>query len=139
VLPGEQGFPFITTLTGAAAKGTHYVQIYPNLNFAATKDCVFYLEIHPLGVDRTRLVLGSLFPEETVARPDFDAVVERYYRRLDKSAPEDFQIAEIQQKGLSSPLARPGRLSTKEPLVHHIANWVLDRVVGGDEPAAAAS
>jgi phenylpropionate dioxygenase-like ring-hydroxylating dioxygenase large terminal subunit len=130
VLPGEKGFPFIPTLTGAAAKGTQYVQIYPNLNFAATKDCVFYVELHPMGVDRTRLVLTSLFPEETVARPDFQEVVERYYRRLDKSAPEDFAIAEVQQRGLRSPLARPGRLSLQEPLVHQIANWVLDRVIG---------
>ncbi|MBL8837806.1 MAG: aromatic ring-hydroxylating dioxygenase subunit alpha [Alphaproteobacteria bacterium] len=130
VLPGETGFPFIPTLTGAAAKGTHYVQIYPNLNFAATKDCVFFLEIHPLGVDRTRLALTSMFPQSTIARPDFAEVVERYYRRLDKSAPEDFVIAEVQQRGLSSPLARAGRLSLQEPLVHHIANWVLDRVIG---------
>jgi len=130
VLPGEQGFPFIQTLTGAAAKGTQYVHIYPNLELAATKDCVFYVELHPLGVDRTRLLLTSLFPQETIARPDFAEVVERYYRRLDKSAPEDFIITEVQQKGLRSPLARPGRLSLQEPLVHHIANWVLDHVIG---------
>lgn len=135
VLPGEQGFPFISTLAGAAAKGTHYVQIYPNLNFAATKDCVFFLEIHPLAVDRTRLVLTSMFPPETIARADFSTVVERYYRRLDKSAPEDFAIAEVQQRGLNSPLARPGRLSLEEPLVHHIANWVLDHVIGPDTTA----
>jgi phenylpropionate dioxygenase-like ring-hydroxylating dioxygenase large terminal subunit len=130
VLPGEQGFPFIPTLTGAAAKGTQYVHIYPNLELAATKDCVFYVELHPLGTERTRLLLCSLFPQETIARPDFDAVVERYYRRLDKSAPEDFIITEVQQKGLRSPLARPGRISLQEPLVHHIDNWVLDRVIG---------
>ncbi|MBM3523139.1 MAG: aromatic ring-hydroxylating dioxygenase subunit alpha [Alphaproteobacteria bacterium] len=140
VLPGEKGFPFIRTLEGAAARGTNYVQIYPNLNFAATKDCVIWLEIHPLAVDRTRLVLSVMFPEETVARPDFDEVVERYYRRLDKSAPEDFAIAEVQQKGLASPLARAGRLSTEEPLVHHIANWVLDRVLApSSKPARAVA
>jgi choline monooxygenase len=131
VLPGEQGFPFIPSLTGAAAKGTQYCYIYPSINFAATKDCVFYLEVHPLAVNRTKLVLKSLFPQETIARSDFHEVVERYYRRLDVSAPEDFRISEVQQIGLSSPLARPGRLSSEEPLVHHIANWVLDRVLNG--------
>ena len=33
-------------------------------------------------------------------------------------------------EGVASPLARPGRLSYMEPLVHTIGNWVLDRVLG---------
>ena len=42
---------------------------------------------------------------------------------------EDNVISEQQQEGLRSPLVSPGRLSHLEPLVHTIANWVLDRVV----------
>ena len=134
ILPGQSGFPFIPTLEGAAAKGTHYVQVYPNLNFMATKDCLLYIEIYPLAVGRTKLVVNSLFPKQTIARDDFDEVVERYYHRLDESVPEDLEIGGIQQKGLSSPLARPGRMSSEEPLIHHIANWVLEQVFDAPLP-----
>ena len=37
-------------------------------------------------------------------------------------------IAERQFAGLSSPLARPGRFSHREPLVHAIDNWILDQL-----------
>jgi hypothetical protein len=102
---------------------------------ALTFDCMWWLEIHPRGPDRMHLIAGSCFPKETVARPDFEEVVQRYYRRWDRSIPEDNVISEIQQHGLGSPFAQVGRLSYMEPLVHTIANWVLDRVV---DPAESA-
>jgi choline monooxygenase len=76
-----------------------------------------------------KLSLGSCFPKATVARPDFQEIVRRYYTRWDKSIPEDNAISERQQAGLSTSLATPGRLSLREPVVHSIANWVLDRVL----------
>jgi hypothetical protein len=42
---------------------------------------------------------------------------------------EDNEICALQHKGVSSPLARPGRYSTKEALVHTTHNWILDRVL----------
>jgi len=71
-----------------------------------------------------------------VARPDFEEIVQRYYHRCDVSVPEDINISEIQQRGLSSPLARPGRVSLQEAIVHAFANWLLDRVLD-DKPVAA--
>jgi hypothetical protein len=71
-----------------------------------------------------------------VARPDFEQIVQRYYHRCDVSVPEDIGIAEVQQRGLSSPLARSGRVSLNEVIVHSFANWLLDRVLD-DQPAAA--
>ena len=69
-----------------------------------------------------------------LAGGDFEEVAQRYYRRWDISIPEDNVISSLQQKGLSSPFARPGRLTHLEPLVHDLANWVLDRVL--DDPAS---
>jgi hypothetical protein len=71
---------------------------------------------------------GACFPKAVRARSDFDTVVEKYYRRWDRSIVEDNDISEIQQRGLSSPFARAGRYSHLEPLVHSLANWVLDRM-----------
>jgi phenylpropionate dioxygenase-like ring-hydroxylating dioxygenase large terminal subunit len=129
LLEGDVGFPPIKTLEGAAAKGSHYPLIYPSTMFGCTIDCMWWLEIHPQGPERTKLIVGSCFPKETVARPDFDEVVTRYYKRWDISIPEDNGISEMQQKGIRSPLASPGRLSHMEPLVHSIANWTLDKVL----------
>jgi hypothetical protein len=105
-----KGFPYIPTLEGDSAAGTYYILIYPSTMFGITFDCMWWLELHPLGADRSRLIVGSCFPEETVA--------------------EDNEISELQQVGLTSPFCRPGRFSHMEPLVHAIDNWVLDRVLG---------
>jgi phenylpropionate dioxygenase-like ring-hydroxylating dioxygenase large terminal subunit len=136
VLPGDTTtFPHIAGLTGKAKTGAYFALIYPATFFATTKDCMWFLQTIPLGPAKMKLSLGSCFPRATVARPDFQEVVQRYYKRWDKSIPEDNAISELQQAGLRSSLARPGRLSLREPVVHSIANWVLDRVL--DKRSAA--
>jgi choline monooxygenase len=126
---GDTGFPYIPSLTGASAAGTYYILIYPSTMLALTFDCMWWLEIHPRGPHHMHLVSGGCFPKATAARSDFEDVVPRYYRRWDKSIPEDNVISETQQHGISSPFAQVGRLSHMEPLVHTFGNWVLDRVV----------
>lgn len=130
LLAGETGFPEMDHLQGMAAQGSWYPLLYPSTMFGCTYDCMWWLELHPMGPEQTRLIVGSSFPRSIAARPDFEEVVQRYYRRWDISIPEDNQISELQQRGLSSPFAKPGRLAHAEPLVHTFANWVLDRVLG---------
>ena len=132
ILPGEPGFPYIPTLSGRCAEGTYYILIYPSTMFGCTLDCMWWLELHPRGPEETRLTVGSCFPDETIARDDFDALIGNYYRRWETSIMEDNVISEQQQEGMRSPLASPGRLSYLEPLVHTLGNWVLDRVL--DQP-----
>lgn len=122
-------FPHISTVKGKAASGTYFLVIYPCTFFATTQDCMWWLQEFPMGPDRTKVVIGSCFPRETVARNDFSEKVQKYYRRWDKSLPEDNAISELQQIGISSSFSRPGRLSFHEPVVRDIANWVLDRVL----------
>jgi phenylpropionate dioxygenase-like ring-hydroxylating dioxygenase large terminal subunit len=135
LLAGEVGFPEIASLDEKGRAGSYYPLIYPSTMFCCTTDCMWYLEVHPLGPTRMKLIHGAVFPKVTVERDDFEEVVKKYYHRWDITAAEDNDISEIQQKGISSPLARPGRLSHMEPLVHTIGNWVLDRVLG-EETAA---
>jgi choline monooxygenase len=130
LLTGDTGFPRIPTLEGNAAKGSYYPLIFPSTMFGSTVDCMWWLELQPLSAAKTRLIVGSCFPKEVTERPDFDEVVERYYKRWDISIPEDNEISALQQIGLASPFSRPGRLSHAEPLVHVFNNWVLDRVLG---------
>ena len=130
LLAGDVGFPEMPDLQGMAAQGSWYPLLYPSTMFGCTYDCMWWLELHPMGPEKTKLIVGSCFPRSSAARPDFEEVVQRYYRRWDISIPEDNHISELQQRGLSSPLARQGRLAHAEPLVHTFGNWVLDHVLG---------
>ena len=130
LLAGDVGFPEMPDLQGMAAQGSWYPLLYPSTMFGCTYDCMWWLELHPMGPEKTKLIVGSCFPRSSVARPDFEEVVQRYYKRWDISIPEDNHISELQQRGLSSPLARQGRLAHAEPLVHTFGNWVLDHVLG---------
>ena len=130
LLTGDTGFPPIENLAGKAAKGSYYPLINPSTMFGCTIDCMWWLELHPQGPLRTKLIVGSCFPQKTTERQDFAAVVGNYYKRWDISIPEDNVASELQQRGLMSPFYRPGRYSHLEPLVHTFGNWVIDRVVG---------
>jgi len=122
-------FPPIASLKGKAAAGTYFLVVYPSTFLALTQDCMWWLQQFPQGPARTKVVIGSCFPRATVARADFAEKASFYYRRWDKSLPEDNAISERQQAGLQSSFASPGRLSVREPMVHDIANWILDRVL----------
>lgn len=129
-LPREdEAFPWIPTLSGRAKTGTYFVLIYPCTTFACNQDGVFWLELYPRGPARTDVVVGHAFPRSTVELPNFNKVVQKYYMRCDISIPEDNRIAEQQHLGLDSPLARPGRVSLNEVVVHSFANWVLEKVL----------
>lgn len=131
VLPGETtSFPHIPTLSGRAAEGTYFAVVYPNWFFATTQDCMWWLHVAPRGAGRSLVTHGAAFPRATTERADFETVVHKYFRRWDKSLPEDNDISVRQQAGLKSCLGRPGRLSPKEPIVHAIAQWVLERAIG---------
>ena len=73
--------PVEQTAALAALEGSHFIGLYPSTYLVATSDCFWWMEIRPRGPARIELVVGSGFPRETVERPDFEEVVERYYRR----------------------------------------------------------
>lgn len=130
LLKDAKGFPPIETLAGRReAGGTYAPLIYPSTYLACTIDCAWYLEMQPLGPDRTRMIHGALFPKDRLARPDFEEVAKNYYHRWDVTIEEDIVASERQQKGVDLPYAPAGRFSYREPLVHEIDNWILDQVL----------
>jgi phenylpropionate dioxygenase-like ring-hydroxylating dioxygenase large terminal subunit len=136
VLPGETtSFPHIPSLKGQAAEGTYFAVVYPNWFFATTQDCMWWLHVQPRGPGRSIVTQGAVFPRATTERSDFKEIVQKYYKRWDKSLPEDNEISVLQQAGLKSAFSQPGRFSLQEPVVHSIAQWVLDRVVGAGPSA----
>ena len=130
LLKDAKGFPTIESLKGRReASGTYAPLVYPSTYLGCTIDCIWYLELHPLGPDRTRLVHGALFPKSRLEHPDFEDVAKNYYHRWDVTLEEDIVASERQQRGVHSPFSPSGRFSYREPLVHQIDNWILDRVL----------
>jgi choline monooxygenase len=132
LLKGARGFPTIESLEGRReAGGTYAPLIYPSTYLACTIDCAWYLEMHPISASKTYMVHGALFPRDRLDRPDFEEVAKNYYHRWDVTIEEDILASVRQQRGLETPFAPPGRFSHREPLVHEIDNWILDRVIDG--------
>ena len=127
-------FDHIPSLEGRPKSGTHFCQILPNITFACTQDCMWWLVGEPLSAGRTRLNVATCFPRQTVARPDFEEVVESYYHRWHVSTAEDNNICEVQQRGLASTLRTVGRMSDMEPVTHDIAMWIKARVIDDIAP-----
>ncbi len=129
ILPGETtSFPAIETLSEDARQRSYFALLFPAMFLGVTTDCMWYLNSIPTGPKTMLLEVGSCFPESTISRPDFAETVQKYYRRWDKSIPEDNAISERQQLGLNLYHGPSGRLSLREPVVHTIANWVLDKL-----------
>lgn len=130
LLKGEDSpFEPIASRSGAALDGSHFVGIYPSTYLVATSDCFWWMEIRPRGPSRVQIVVGSGFPRETMARPDFEEVVQRYYHRWDVSHKEDNDICERQQLGVSSPLALAGPLARRENGVNSVDRWIVERIL----------
>ena len=129
LLPGAEPFPAMRTLGGRAREGSQWLYVYPCTVLSFQRECVWYNQIIPRGPTEMTLVIGSLFPADTVARDDFATGVQPYYERLDRTAEEDFRIVVEQQAGLASPLARAGRVSHLEAICHAHRNWLLDRLL----------
>jgi phenylpropionate dioxygenase-like ring-hydroxylating dioxygenase large terminal subunit len=129
-LGNDAAFDRIATLSGPATRGAQYILIYPCTVIGADLDCMWFKQMAPDGPGSVRYSAGFCFPKATYERPDFDEIVPNYHKRFDLVIAEDNEISEWQLQGLANPLARPGRMSIREPLVHAIDNWVLDHVVG---------
>jgi hypothetical protein len=65
-----------------------------------------------------------------VKRPDFDRVVDLYYKRMDIAVPEDNGANENTQAGLRSPHSVPGRMGEPERSLNDAHNYWLDKMLG---------
>ena len=129
-LPGaKQKLPFIQGLTKKALGGTWFSVIYPCTQIVFSQDCVWWLDIKPISVSKTRLELGASFPASSTRLSGFEDLISPYFERWSLATPEDNAIAEAQQQGHESGQVEPGRLAMTEHCVHKLNNWVLDRIL----------
>ena len=130
---GPRGFDDLPTLSGRARHGSFYATVFPLAAFGFCVDSAWSLEIYPLGPSRMKLVVGSLFHKDALARPDFDEFAARYYARMDVAVPEDNAINEAVQNGLAGAETAPGRIGDQEIAVNWLNRWWLERTLGLDQ------
>lgn len=128
LLPGAEGFPFWPGLDGRCKVGSTFIFTSTCGLFGFTKDCVWYVQLNPTGPESVRLTVGSCFHRATVARPDFEEVVQRYYERWNVAVAEDNVINELQQQGVRSPLTKAGRVSPLEAVSYAFRLQLLDKL-----------
>ncbi|MBS7540903.1 aromatic ring-hydroxylating oxygenase subunit alpha [Ancylobacter lacus] len=128
VLGQEPPFPVIEGLSEQSRKGTYFTLIEPTTQFACAQDCMWWLAVRPVAVDRSVLSVGGCFPRAYTELPDFAERAAPYYKRWEAVALEDVGILERQQVGLNSILARPGPLSWRDDMVLAMNRWVLARL-----------
>ena len=130
LLHGDAGFPFAPHLPEKLANGTYSGCMFPAGMFSCHQDCMWFLEIYPITVNRTKVVQVGCFPKDTCVRADFEEVAKRYYKRWDRVMGEDAALLPHQQRGLENPLARPGPVCHVEDKIHRIRQMLVDRVIG---------
>jgi phenylpropionate dioxygenase-like ring-hydroxylating dioxygenase large terminal subunit len=113
---------------------TFFVSMFPSLQINVTHDCVWWMRMLPLAVDKTQVTQGFLFPKSTIQNDEmFQEKLKPYLNRWKLAVVEDNEISENQQLGASSPEASDpgsGAYSELEKGVHELHNYLLDRMVG---------
>jgi choline monooxygenase len=133
------GLPEIPGLDVQKAAGLFHVWVQPSVQIILTSSYMKFRQYLPQGPQKLRLYENWTFPKTTVQRADFgDIVGPEYYEKYSQIVREDLGINPIVQKGMASGAYRPGRYSLEEYIVHRIANRVLDRVIGPDDPKSQA-
>jgi choline monooxygenase len=128
-LPGTPpSFPKIEGLDDDARIGTYFTVIHPTVQFAVAQDCMWWLNVTPLAVDRTLLEVGGCFPESVASLPGFAEKAAPYYERWELVAREDVGILTHQQRALKSAKYLPGRLSWRDDEVQALGQWVLGQL-----------
>ena len=98
--------------------------IYPSSTIDASPGIVFWKRILPLGIDRTRVMMGALVPEE-----DLNDELSRYNREFfEVINPEDYQATWRLQKTIRSRFAEAGPLSVKEACLFYFQRYLGRRL-----------
>jgi choline monooxygenase len=127
------GLPPVPGLTDKENEGLFHIWVRPSVQIILTSSYMKFRQYFPEGTHKLRIYENWTFPQSTVERADFgDIVGPAYYEKYSEIIREDLTINPNVQRGMRSGAFRPGRYSPEEFIVHRIANYVLDRVIGPD-------
>ena len=123
--------PALPGLSEKEAGGLYHIWLKPSLQIIINSSSMKYRQYLPEGPEKLRLIENWTFPKATVELPEFAQTVgSAYYHKYSEIIREDLRISPNVQRGLRSGAYKPGRYSLEEFIVHRIANYDLDRVIG---------
>jgi Rieske 2Fe-2S family protein len=114
-LPGDEGSAFAA-------------QILPTFSLLVRHDAMYALFVEPLGVERCRLTIHTLFPEEWFSQPDFAEKADEYNAFINLIFAEDIDMLAALQTGISSESYVPGPATELEAPVHYLTKDILARL-----------
>jgi Rieske 2Fe-2S family protein len=129
-LTGKSGGVAIAGLSEQQMRTVMYVVGYPNLLVSLHPDYVMTHLMMPLAVDRTHVECAWAFPKDVAAQDDFDPSYAVDF--WDLTNRQDWGACESVQRGLASPLARPGPLAPDEEAVYQFVTRVARAYSGAD-------
>jgi Rieske 2Fe-2S family protein len=124
----RRGRPAMAGMTALDERRIDYYIVWPMTFLSIHPDYLLVHYLTPDGPSRTRIVCEFLFPETTMALPDFDPSDAIAFWDLTNS--QDWHVCELQQRGTASRSWVSGRYSSLEESVHAFDQMVADRYAG---------
>ena len=124
----RRGRPAMAGMTAEDERRIDYCIVWPTTFLSVHPDYLLVHRLIPDGPARTRIICEFLFPESTMAMPDFDPSDAIAFWDLTNS--QDWHVCELQQRGTRSRSWVAGRYSNLEDSVHFFDVMVADRYAG---------
>lgn len=110
--------------------GLFHIWVHPNLTVHVSSTYMTFRQYIPVNTETMRIQYTWCFHPETMAHPEFPAVVENYYRKSIDILTEDIDYVPVVQEGLRARNNQQGRYSPTEYIVHKVAKYVIEKVDG---------
>ena len=136
---GHAILPHIASLSEEQRYITYGITIAPNVFIALMADSVVMLTWLPSGPTSMRLKRHRLYPQSTLARPDFDEVHRTEGPATREFVGQDDYAFERVQHGLRSSFAPRGPIAPREPVLMGLTHWLVERYRRAHQEAAAAA
>ncbi|MGP3968304.1 aromatic ring-hydroxylating oxygenase subunit alpha [Streptomyces sp. 6N223] len=124
---GKAIWPPIPTLSEQQRWETHGVTIAPNVTMILMPDSVIVLSFFPTGPRSMRVKRHRLYPQATLARPDF---AERHRAETEATrafVSQDDDAFALVQRGINSDFAARGPIAVRERALVGFTRWLIDR------------
>ena len=125
---GEPMFGYIPWLKDRPKKFSISGYLRPNLTLFGRIDDVHPFVSWPVGPDRTKVIVYTLFPPEFFDDPEFDEKVGAYRTQMINTLQEDNDIIRSLQRAMTTERFQPGYMASLEKGVHHVINYYVERM-----------
>jgi len=134
---GKAILPPIATLSDEQRRINYAVNLAPNVFMALMADSVMLVSWMPLGPRSMRVKRHRLYPQSTLAMPDFVEIHGTERSAVREFVGQDEYALERVQIGLSSIFAPRGPVAPNEPILAAFNKWLVDRYQRADVQARA--